>query len=42
PGGITMGQLLCCPMLAAGIALMVYANRHPVYEGIPPEAEAKP
>lgn len=34
-GGITMGQLLCIPMLAAGIGLMVYARRHPPYAGLP-------
>lgn len=43
PGGVTMGQVLCIPMLLAGIALMVHARRSPVYSGLPataPETEA--
>ena len=35
PGGITMGQLLCLPMLVAGIGLMLYARRQPIYVGLP-------
>lgn len=31
-GGITMGQLLCFPMIIAGIGLMIYAVRHPIVE----------
>ena len=34
-GGITMGQLLCIPMLLTGIALMVHARRAPLYTGTP-------
>ncbi|GAN69554.1 prolipoprotein diacylglyceryl transferase [Acetobacter orleanensis] len=35
PGGVTMGQVLCMPMLLAGVALMVHASRSPVYTGLP-------
>ncbi|MCX2561817.1 prolipoprotein diacylglyceryl transferase [Acetobacter farinalis] len=35
PGGVTMGQVLCVPMLVAGVALMVHACRSPVYTGLP-------
>ncbi|MFT8471480.1 prolipoprotein diacylglyceryl transferase [Acetobacter persici] len=34
PGGVTMGQVLCVPMLAAGVALMLHARRSPVYTGL--------
>lgn len=35
PGGITMGQLLCIPMIIAGIVLMAHARRTPPYAGLP-------
>ncbi|MGO3518433.1 prolipoprotein diacylglyceryl transferase [Acetobacter cibinongensis] len=35
PGGITMGQLLCVPMIIAGVALMVHARSKPTYAGLP-------
>ncbi|WP_281701442.1 prolipoprotein diacylglyceryl transferase [Acetobacter malorum] len=38
PGGVTMGQVLCVPMLLAGVALMVHARRSPVYAGLPESA----
>lgn len=34
PGGITMGQLLCVPMIVAGVALMVHARSKPTYAGL--------
>ncbi|WP_215762760.1 prolipoprotein diacylglyceryl transferase [Acetobacter sp. P1H12_c] len=34
PGGVTMGQVLCVPMLAAGVALMLHARRSPAYTGL--------
>lgn len=34
-GGITMGQLLCIPMLLTGVALIVHARRAPLYTGTP-------
>lgn len=40
PGGVTMGQVLCVPMLAAGVALMLHARRSPVYTGLPDPAPA--
>ncbi|MCP9319040.1 prolipoprotein diacylglyceryl transferase [Acetobacter persici] len=40
PGGVTMGQVLCIPMLAAGVALMLHARRSPVYTGLPDPAPA--
>lgn len=35
PGGLTMGQLLCIPMIIAGGALIMHARRSPVYAGLP-------
>ncbi|MDN7354495.1 prolipoprotein diacylglyceryl transferase [Acetobacter senegalensis] len=35
PGGLTMGQLLCIPMIIAGSALIMHARRSPVYAGLP-------
>lgn len=41
PGGLTMGQLLCIPMIVAGAALIVHARRSPPYAGLPlTDAEA--
>lgn len=38
PGGLTMGQLLCIPMIIAGIGLIMNARSKPVYAGLPPTA----
>ncbi|MCG4261875.1 prolipoprotein diacylglyceryl transferase [Acetobacter senegalensis] len=35
PGGLTMGQLLCIPMIIAGGALIMHARRSPAYAGLP-------
>ncbi|MCG4256325.1 prolipoprotein diacylglyceryl transferase [Acetobacter senegalensis] len=35
PGGLTMGQLLCIPMIIAGGALILHARRSPAYAGLP-------
>lgn len=36
PGGVTMGQVLSVPMVIAGIALLLWARRHPLpEEGVP-------
>ncbi|MDN7351640.1 prolipoprotein diacylglyceryl transferase [Acetobacter senegalensis] len=41
PGGLTMGQLLCIPMIIAGAALIMHARRSPLYAGLPlTDAEA--
>ncbi|MFT8896792.1 MAG: prolipoprotein diacylglyceryl transferase [Acetobacter sp.] len=39
PFGVTMGQILSIPMILAGILLMLYAFRAPVYAGLPPEEQ---
>lgn len=40
--GATMGQLLCIPMLLAGVALVVHARRHPPMPDMPAPDTAKP